>query len=65
MLLYRITANEEREELVKEGWCWWYRKYAPGDMAIEGLENEARAAKQGLWADPHPMPPGEWRRRRD
>jgi endonuclease YncB( thermonuclease family) len=19
------------QELVKEGWCWWYRKYAPGD----------------------------------
>jgi len=18
-------------ELVKDGWCWWYRKYAPGD----------------------------------
>ena len=17
--------------LVKEGWCWWYQKYAPGD----------------------------------
>ena len=19
------------QELVKQGWCWWYRKYAPGD----------------------------------
>jgi micrococcal nuclease len=18
-------------ELVKDGWCWWYRKYAPGE----------------------------------
>ena len=18
------------QELVKQGWCWWYRKYAPG-----------------------------------
>lgn len=23
----------------------------------EGLEKEARAAKQGLWADPQPVPP--------
>ena len=23
--------------LLKDGWCWWYRKYAPGDTALEGL----------------------------
>ncbi|MEO6110898.1 MAG: thermonuclease family protein [Nitrospiraceae bacterium] len=39
---------------VKEGWYSWYRKYAPGDTALEGLEHEAREAKKGLWADPHP-----------
>lgn len=49
-------------ELVKDGWCWWYRKYAPGDTALEGLENEARAARKGLWADPQPVPPWEWRK---
>jgi endonuclease YncB( thermonuclease family) len=42
------------QELVKQGWCWWYRKYAPGDMVLEGLENDARQAKKGLWADPQP-----------
>jgi micrococcal nuclease len=51
--------------LVKDGWCWWYRKYAPGDTVLEGLEKDAREARKGLWADPHPMPPWEWRRRRD
>ncbi len=49
--------------LVKDGWCWWYRRYAPGDMVLEGLENEAREARKGLWADPQPMPPWEWRKR--
>ena len=53
------------EELVKQGWCWWYRKYAPGDTVLEGLENEAREARKGLWADPQPVPPWEGRRRRD
>ncbi|MDK2741954.1 MAG: thermonuclease family protein [Nitrospira sp. BO4] len=48
-------------ELVKEGWCWWYRKYAPGDTVLEGLESEAREAKKGLWIDPHPIAPWEWR----
>ena len=36
------------QELVKQGWCWWYRKYAPGDTVLEGLEQEAREAKKGL-----------------
>ncbi|MBC7838356.1 MAG: thermonuclease family protein [Nitrospiraceae bacterium] len=36
------------QELVKQGWCWWYRKYAPGDTVLEGLENEAREAKKRL-----------------
>ena len=43
--------------LVKDGWCWWYRKYAPGDTVLEKLEKEARNAKKGLWVDPAPIPP--------
>ena len=35
--------------LIKDGWCWWYRKYAPGDTVLEGLENEAREGRKGLW----------------
>ena len=50
-------------ELVREGFCWWYRKYAPGDTVLEGLEKEAREAKKGLWADPQPVPPWDWRKR--
>ena len=49
-------------ELVKGGWCWWYRKYAPGDVKLEKLESEARESRMGLWADPHPVPPWEWRK---
>jgi hypothetical protein len=32
------------QELVKQGWCWWYRKYAPGNMILEELETRARAS---------------------
>jgi len=49
--------------LVRDGWCWWYRKYAPGDMVLKSLEKRARDAKKGLWADPQPMLPWEWRKR--
>src|SRR5262245_8824628 len=50
--------------LVKEGWCWWYRKYARGDTVLEGLEQAAREAKKGLWADPAPIPPWVYRKAR-
>lgn len=53
------------QELVKQGWCWWYRKYAPGDAVLEGLEKEAREGRKGLWADPQPVPPWEWRKHKD
>lgn len=47
------------QELVKQGW-WWYRKYAPGETVLEGLEKDAREAKKELWADPQPVPPWEY-----
>ena len=51
------------QELVKPGWCWWYRKYAPGDTVLERLESEAREGRRGLWADPQPVPPWVWRKK--
>jgi micrococcal nuclease len=47
-----------------DGWCWWYRKYAPGDTVLEGLEKAAREAKKGLWIDPAPIPPWVYRKAR-
>ncbi len=50
-------------EIVKAGFAWWFRKYAPKDKVLEELEPQARAARRGLWADPRPVPPWEWRKR--
>ena len=60
-LQYKVPTNVNHE-LVKEGWCWWYRKYSPEDVVLEELEMAARAAKRGLWVDPHPARPLEWRK---
>lgn len=49
-------------ELVKDGWCWWYRKYAPKDIELKTLEEQARQSKKGLWGERAPVPPWEWRR---
>jgi micrococcal nuclease len=50
------------QELVKEGWCWWFRKFVPNDQTLKQLEQEAKEAKKGLWADPNPVPPWLYRR---
>jgi micrococcal nuclease len=48
--------------LVAGGWCWWYPKYALQNRELKRLELEARDGKRGLWADPYPVPPWEWRK---
>jgi micrococcal nuclease len=50
------------QELVKEGWCWWFSKYVPKDSVLKQFEQEAKKAKKGLWADPNPVPPWLYRR---
>jgi endonuclease YncB( thermonuclease family) len=35
-----------------------------GDTVLEGLEHEARAGRKGLWMDPQPVPPWEWRKKK-
>jgi endonuclease YncB( thermonuclease family) len=55
-----FKAETVNHDLVKDGWCWWYRKYAPAESVLEGQDKKAREAKKGLWTNPHPAPP-EWR----
>lgn len=50
-------------ELLKAGLAWWFRKYSK-DSYLQELENEARLAMRGLWADPEPVAPWEWRKTR-
>lgn len=49
-------------ELVRLGAAWVYDKYAT-DAGLYVLQEEARAAERGLWSQPSPIPPWEWRRR--
>ena len=55
-------GNVLNHEIVRAGYGWWYRKYAPDDQTLKALEAEARAAGRGLWADPNPIAPWDWRK---
>ena len=50
------------------GMAWWYRYYANEQSEedrgrYESAEEEAKARKWGLWSDPNPINPYEWRNR--
>jgi endonuclease YncB( thermonuclease family) len=66
-----IVAAPGREMLnswlVKEGLAWVYERYCTkADVCdrLRELEQEARAAKKGLWQDREPVPPWGWRKRK-
>lgn len=47
-------------ELVKQGFAWRYEAYSQDPVLLDA-QNSAKAAKRGLWADPSPVSPWEWR----
>jgi micrococcal nuclease len=47
--------------LVRAGLAWHYRKYSD-DPELHRLEQEARIKKRGLWVDPYPVPPWDYRK---
>lgn len=47
--------------VVRAGYAWWYRRYAPTETSFEQAETSARAARRGLWQDTAPIPPWEFR----
>lgn len=55
--------------MIQQGMAWHYTRYAstqPGNEALRyNLEaRKAMVARIGLWRDPSPLPPWEWRRMR-
>ena len=48
-------------EQVRSGMAWVYRQYAKGYDALYPIEDDAKHSRRGLWTDPKPVPPWEWR----
>ena len=46
-------------ELVKEGLAW-VQPGESGNQSLKDMEELARAARKGLWAEPIPVPPWNW-----
>lgn len=48
---------------VATGMAWVYDRYSKPSSPLYPLQDTAKAAKRGLWADNEPVPPWEWRKR--
>lgn len=48
-------------EIVAAGYGWHYVEYS-NDYTLAHLENKVRASWLGLWKDPHPLAPWNWRK---
>lgn len=55
------SGHDAAAHQVSSGLAWVYPRYAPADSPLYSLEAQARSDRLGLWADPSPLPPWEWR----
>lgn len=64
-LVARVRCREQdaSEFMVRSGFTWFFTRYGK-DMEVQRLETAARSRRLGLWADPNPVAPWEWRRQR-
>jgi endonuclease YncB( thermonuclease family) len=52
------------EEILRAGYAWHFKQFSR-DRHLAGLEEKARAARAGLWGDPAPVAPWEFRKSRN
>ncbi|MDP1633358.1 MAG: thermonuclease family protein, partial [Gallionellaceae bacterium] len=56
-----IEGLDINREQVRRGMAWIY-SYRSADNPYQDSQDEARAAKRGLWSQPDPQPPWRWRK---
>ncbi len=62
-----VNGQDANLEQIRRGLAWHYKKYEreqePLDRATYSqAEIEARMGNRGLWSDPEPIPPWDWRK---
>ena len=57
-----LGKKQVNQEMVRAGMAWWFRRYAPRDQVLRELEEQAREAGLGLWADADATAPWNFRK---
>jgi micrococcal nuclease len=55
-----IDDRNINREMVADGLAWVFGGFSP-DPDLVAAESSARDGRRGLWADPHPVSPSQWR----
>lgn len=59
-----LTEHQEASwEMVVMGFAWHFKKYN-SDELLRVAENVARIEQRGLWSDPNPVPPWDFRKQK-
>lgn len=56
-----VNVLDVNAEQIRRGMAWEYSNFH-SNQALIALQNEARQAPRGLWAQSNPTPPWEWRK---
>lgn len=62
-----VDGRDINLRLIDQGMAWHYKKYQNEQSSEDRdlysrSEDDSRTQKKGLWNDPNPIPPWEWRR---
>jgi micrococcal nuclease len=56
-----VEGKDTNLLMLEQGMAWHYQQYSK-NARLQRAEDDARAARTGLWADRDPVAPWEWRR---
>ena len=62
-----ISGVDINQSMIQDGYAWFYKHYAKDQPKEEAqryakAEADARSKQRGLWSDPNPVPPWEFRK---
>lgn len=60
--IYLRNGTNVNLEMVKNGMAWQYVKYSKSAV-LKQAQASAKSSRVGLWRDPYPLPPWEFRRK--
>ena len=55
-----LGSTDINLQMLHDGYAWHYKRF-DSNPVYSAAESEARAARRGLWANPNPVPPEEFR----
>ncbi len=61
---YDVNGRHINLLMVKQGYAWHYAKFAKKSQDLAEAQEYAQTHKLGLWQQPHPVAPWDWRKKK-